>query len=377
MESISLSDLRNQNIVNYLQCFDEKKFSNDENSRIVCKVIGCNKSYSDKTGAIRHLKSKHHQYVDVINCNKDTESNKKETQLDIRVKVNPDKIWNACVDLVCENSFPICFVEYPAFKEIIGPYSEAFKSHPDIMAINRENLRFRIVQTFSEMREDIKAEVKGKMVGVMADIASRYNKSVLGISISYFHDDVICVRTIAMKVLKLAHTARYIFQMILETLTDYGIEINQVISGTTDNGRNMVKAIADLDSYYQTIQCNNDSADCDENFIDHSLFDEQYYEDLLEEVRSMFPDSTHTNIIYGISCAAHCFHLIITHAIDDTPEVKSLIAKARELAKKLRTPNIRTILRESGLNMAKLDVITRWNSIYDMVGIFPNRQVPT
>lgn len=372
MNTISLNDLQNENYTYYIQCF-EKKGENVESLRYYCKIGNCNKSYKDPSGAIRHAQSKHSEYCNIIRNNNTTESQCKDnTILDVKVKVNLNVIWDACIDLVCKNGLPLCYVEYPAFKKIIEPYASALKSQGHSLAINRESLKNRINETASTLKDRIKAQVKGKLISVMTDIATRYNRSVLGISISYVHDDEHLVQTIGMKVLKYSHTATYIFQMILETLAEYEIGVDQIISGTTDNGTNMIKAISELDAYYQEMPKNeNENGDGlieNDEFIDDTIFDAQYYDNLLTEVRSMFPNKIHTDLIHGISCAAHCLHLVITHAINDTPAIKSLLEKARDLAKKLRTPTLRTMIQDSGLNLAIIDVVTRWNSIYNMVG---------
>lgn len=107
--------------------------------------------------------------------------------------------------------------------------------------------------------------------------------------------------------------------------------------------------------------------DNDDEHIDVDIFDEDYYEDLLLKVTDMFPGALHTGIIHGVSCAAHCIHLIVTHAINETPGTQALIDKSRILAKKLRTPTLRAIMKNEGWNMAVIDVVTRWNSIFTMV----------
>lgn len=376
MEPITLNDIRALDFRTYLQCFVFKTGeSGEETPKYYCRIENCMKSYKDKSAAIRHLHVNHTQYHDTIHMNNESRTvNGREIELKIQVKIDPEKVWDAVVELTCINSLPLCFVEYPAFKAIIDPYDAALKAQGYTLAINNKNLKLRINGMASYIKNKIRDQVKNKLVGLMADIASRHNKSLLGISISYMSEGEICVRTIAMHLLKYSHTAAYIHKIIEQTLSDYGIQLNQVISVTTDNGRNMVKAISYLDSSYQnTKEAHEDSDEADENgdyTIDHSIFDDDYYESMLTDVRSSFSDTMHTDIIHGISCAAHCLHLVITHAIEKTPAIMSLIDKARTLVKKLRTPTLRSMLSENGLNMAKIDVVTRWNSVVNMVGTF-------
>lgn len=84
-------------------------------------------------------------------------------------------------------------------------------------------------------------------------------------------------------------------------------------------------------------------------------------------MRDRFSDILHKDIIHGVSCAAHCINLVVTHAVSKSPTVDALIEKSRNLSKKLRTPTFRALMKDFGSPMAVLDVATRWNSIYTMV----------
>lgn len=200
----------------------------------------------------------------------------------------------------------------------------------------------------------------------MLDIASRYNRSVLGVNISYFHDGKIRIRTIGMHVLRFSHTAKNLKELIIKNLEEFSICLDQVIAVTTDNGKNLLKSIALMSNDLQHTHTFEDDGDSDE-FIDHDVFDDIYYDDLLTEIRSMFNEINHTSLIHGISCAAHCLHLVVSKALKNSPDTLKLIEKCRDLAKKLRCPTFRQMLRSVGEKSAILDVKTRWNSIYSMV----------
>lgn len=206
----------------------------------------------------------------------------------------------------------------------------------------------------------------------MVDIASRYCRSVLGVNVAYFDSGQSKVRTIGMHVIRCSQTAANIVKMIKKDLSDYCIQLNQLVAITTDNGKNMIKTVVGIDSEFQSKMntfCSiseSDSSDDDFN-IDSDIFDGKYYEDLLTQVRSEFEQCYYTDMIHGISCAAHCLNLVVSKAIKRTDSIKNLLDKCRELVKKLRTPRFRTMLEESNQNMAIIDVKTLWNSVFSMV----------
>lgn len=137
------------------------------------------------------------------------------------------------------------------------------------------------------------------------------------------------------------------------------------MSLTTDNGRNILKSGSLLDAQYQREGSAPSESSSDEE-IDTKISDEDYYSDLLTNVRSTFESSDYTDMIHGILCGAHCIHLVVFHAIENSAEFKALIERCRDLAKKLRTPTFRA-LRFPQTLQAKIDVKTRWNSVFDMV----------
>ena len=63
-------------------------------------------------------------------------------------------------------------------------------------------------------------------------------------------------------------------------------------------------------------------------------------------------------------CAEHTLQLA---AKDFLKSKLTLVAKAREVAKGIRTPTIRRILRQEDLPMPIIDVVTRWGSTFDML----------
>lgn len=131
----------------------------------------------------------------------------------------------------------------------------------------------------------------------------------------------------------------------------------------------MIKSGSLLDAQYQNEKPASNDCSSEEE-IDGDIFDEGYYSDLLDSVRSTFESVEYTDMIHGISCGAHCIHLVVFHAIEKSPETKALIDRCRELAKKLRTPTFRS-LQLTQAPQAKIDVKTRWNSVFDMVQYKP------
>lgn len=267
------------------------------------------------------------------------ESTSKSEVFEIRVKVNPKEIFNACVELITINSMPMSIVESPAFKRVLKPYVTALELKGIKLIINRRNILKHIQKKADQLKEIIMLEVKNKYLCLMIDIGSRYNRSIFGINVAYMQNSKVRIYTIGMHPLQKCHNAENLRDVIKDKLNEYNISLNQIFSITSDNGANLLKTIALLDANLQQEKIsNNDDDGVEQNDMnesgfdsdfetDNDIFDDQYFEDLLNGVRMQFNALVYSDLIQGVSCAAHCFHLIVTKAIEKSPITTELLKK--------------------------------------------------
>lgn len=349
----------------FISCFGESCVE-DQQKRFSCTIENCKRVYCDKSAAIRHLRLNHRAVFDGIKNNKNEkpiQTSGTDQTFELRVKVCPKEILKACIELVTVNGLPFSVVEYSAFRKILNPYLIALKLKGINLVINRQNIKKYIDEKAADLRALIVKQIRGKAVSVMIDIATRYNRSILGINIAYMFNEKVVIRTIGMPVLRFTHTATNLVKVIKKYLSDHFIRLDQIISFTTDNGKNMIKSAALINNEYME-EC---IEDIDEEFIDNDIFDESYYDDLLKDICTQFSGSNDSNLIYSLPCAAHCIHLVIKHSIDASPDIKILLDRCRKLVKKLRTQAVWNLLEDFKSKMAIIDVETRWNSIFSMV----------
>lgn len=111
--------------------------------------------------------------------------------------------------------------------------------------INSRNIHEGVHTKAFHIREEFREELKGKLLALKVDGATRHDRSVLGINVQFIANGRIHIRTIAMIELKESHTAQNLRDTILDILHSYGLTIYNVYSLTSDNARNMI-AIAKL-----------------------------------------------------------------------------------------------------------------------------------
>lgn len=371
------SEIKRLNISKYTDCFCSKLNENKSKFEFYCGVEGCSLKFCDKPNTIRHLRINHRNIYDLITSIKLTKQQATigtQNFIDLRVAVRVNDIWDGIVGMIAQNGLPFRFVESGGFQKIIKPYEIALRRQNINLNITVKKVKELVRKRVNEIKDRISNEVKGKAVTLQLDIATRYNRSVLGVNVSYDVGGGIKTRTLGMRVIRVSHSASNIKIFTNEILSEYGIDLYQIISVTTDNGPNVVKSIALLeDTLRATLPNEKDQSDTefdtqsdsesDDGAVLEAL-DEQHYMDLMNLVRSSFNDC-HNHLISGVSCACHTLHLVITHAIDETDS--EILVNARELCKKLRTSEMSEKIAAAKLNGAQLDVITRWNSTYLMV----------
>lgn len=380
---ITTQNIQDEKIRNYTDCFKAV------GKKLQCEADGCSVILSDKSTAIRHFKHLHPELAQAVDKIKSQNRENEFKSVDIRVQMQPSDLWNAIIRLIIFNALPFSIVKSQGFRYLINPFIIGFKRAGLNCTVNIPHVRSQITDKANQIKDAITNEVKGKFVCLLLDI-----------NIAFWCNGKIRIRTIGMQTIKVSQTSRNLFDIIKGVLAKFEINLEQIFAVTTDNGKNLRKLSKlasqelsdrddvvdvdldlDADDYEETNEFEDDNLsgsndadcgytnDCDSDEIfDPEIFNEEYFRDLLSNVRDEFP-ATYKNLFTNISCAAHGLHLVVTIAIKNCFETALIIDKCRSLAKKFRTPKLRAVLKENGLKMALLDVNTRWSSLYNMVSI--------
>lgn len=250
-----------------------------------------------------------------------------------------------------------------------------------------------------ETKLAIANEVKGRVVSVMIDIASRYGISTLGISIQYILNTKTVNRTVGMIRLNESHTGQHISDLVSKTLQELNIPPEKIYTICTDNGANMKRAVKEINIQLCTARSGaNDNSvtvdaedsgelsDSDELALD--ILHQNYERDddesdlpieetndtsnatLLNAFTDIFLTSGPETIpISNILCCAHTLQLSVAYGIQMFDKETGLISKCRGVMTKLRTQNLRYLLEEDCRRKAVIECTTRWNSVFLMVNI--------
>jgi hypothetical protein len=223
---------------------------------------------------------------------------------------------------------------YEAIKEIDGDIYKILGINP-----NRKLLKSNIYKAAQEIQCIISNELKNRVFCLKMDIATRLNKSCLGVNAQFIREDKIIIRTLGIITLEETHTAENIKKEMENLLKIFKLSMDQVFSITVDNGANMVK----------TVNIINDEIDNEK--------DDESDEVSIDKI---------SKAISCVRCAAHTIQLA-AHDVFKDERINRKISIIRAISKRGRNPNISRIYKREEINIPILDVCTRWNSTYKMV----------
>ena len=114
--------------------------------------------------------------------------------------------------------------------------------------MDRKKIANLVEEKAHEIVNCIKKELHNRLFSLKIDIASRLDRSVLGINAQFIDGDSLKIRTLAVAEFSRSHSSSNIRQKIIEVLSKFDLNANQVYSITTNNARNIVKAVKEFSS---------------------------------------------------------------------------------------------------------------------------------
>lgn len=128
----------------------------------------------------------------------------------------------------------------------------------------------KVHEAYSIVLDRLKKEIKNTPVTIMIDIATKHNRSILGVNIRFFKDGKYIIRTICMRELLKSHTAVNIHELLKEALDTFEISHIQNYAYVSDNAGNVTNVVELLN-----LDCENAEELDDELF---TMMDTQFFE---------------------------------------------------------------------------------------------------
>lgn len=196
---IDIGSVKEKKIDQFIKCFHK------EGERFICCIGNCSTTFCGKTSAIKHLKNKHDDIRRAIEETKRLDDTRKASgNIEIKCSVDVDQLWRSILSLIIFNAMPLRLTESAGFRDLIKPISLGLQQNGTRFIPNAKNVTTKLNSAAENIRNQIKFEVNKKIVCVLADIASRFNRSIFGVTIAFWFEGRRAIRTLAMHTLEIS-----------------------------------------------------------------------------------------------------------------------------------------------------------------------------
>lgn len=96
----------------------------------------------------------------------------------ISVEISEKELIDACVELVTKNGCPFAALGYSGFQKIMATILAGLNTK---LKINAENIKKHVSKLADDIKVKIKNETCQKLISIKLDIATRCDRSILGI----------------------------------------------------------------------------------------------------------------------------------------------------------------------------------------------------
>ena len=188
----------------------------------------------------------------------------------ISIQMDVRTFEESCIKMITHAGCAFRIVESPGFSSIINPIKRALG-----ISMDKNVIRDKIMTKYAAVATELRTMLENKLVFIKLDIATRMERTFLGVNVQFCHHSAIKIYT--LKVLELSDGATdsaTLTTKLSSILEEFGIPPTRVISITSDNGANVLK-IAKLLTANEEPAMDDDEVDdiSDEDDVEEILSD--------------------------------------------------------------------------------------------------------
>ncbi|KAH9124298.1 hypothetical protein LEN26_007525 [Aphanomyces euteiches] len=333
---------------------EEAKYFHIDKNSLECRLCDfkhTSKSSNVHANILRNHMRKHHPDVTPVNKPSRPMDNfvqQVDSMASIEVAYKTSMIQiKDIVSMAIASGAPLWAFEQPGYSHLVQPVEKAAK-----IKLNRKQVRQYVLDAALPKRNEIAIALQGQKISLKLDLCTRMRRHFLGVNIQYVDATTqsIRVETLCVKELFGSATTGAIHTLVFECLKSFGLAEHQVYSITTDNGSNVIGIHKRMNVYDFDQVDDIDSSS--ENDMDDGSNDDELTEVL--------------NGVSGMRCAVHTFQFSVGYAMarDDNKHVHT---KIRQIVRKCQNTAVRQLLIVKNCRIPMIDVVTRWNSTFDMI----------
>lgn len=303
----------------------------------------------------------------------------------LAVKMTREKFQLGILRMIAYDGHSLRTFKETGFLTLNGEMAENLK-----VSLSHDAIRQLVFDRFKQEKKNLSAIVSKKLIYLKMDAATRLTHNFLGINVQYYEDGKIEVKTLAVLDTKGQHSSAAIKTMVQNTMNEFSIDQDNVLSVSVDNAANMTRAI-DLLNETQSAddeisETTGDDDDESSSREEERILSESHRrianlgEDGEEDVDSMIPVDDwnpephdvlppwllENGSISKMRCVIHTHQLAIRDGLK-RPATHTFLARVRKLVKKMRTTTVIESIRKQYKVIPLLDNETRWSSTFRMM----------
>lgn len=274
----------------------------------------------------RHLESVHKDvFNDMITAAEPLEDVRPRRKIPTAsVPIDRELLVEYGVKMVTAGGLAFNMLDQPGLKDLLGLLTESLK----VPKIDRKTIPNDVEATAAAFKDEIKKELKGRMICLKVDSATRKGRNVIAICVQYIRDSKFVLRTLGVYDFNASQTAEALRDEIIRVLNTFEVDAKQIYAITTDNGANYLKA----GKLINAAQIQSDLIDYD---LEIEITEDQLQYDGNDEEERALEFITHA-ISDSVRCAAHTLQLCVYDAIKQL-NLKPALDKIKSAARQLRT----------------------------------------
>lgn len=142
---------------------------------------------------VRHFRSRHHDLAVANGLFKEQEVPAKKQRVVAKrpVAIDAPLLKDSLLKLVTLHNLPRCFVTWQGFQQLLVPMGSACG-----VTVNEVNMMSDLKFFSQKLRENIGQEMKGRLISLKIDAASRHHRHILGVNAQYALNDKIVIHTL-------------------------------------------------------------------------------------------------------------------------------------------------------------------------------------
>ena len=234
----------------------------EEETRFICAVekdgkicnsaFAKNKSDGSSSGNLkRHLKRSHSQEHDEVMkkdeaCKRPAlergqtqlQFNRQPSTSSITVPMMKADLETGILQMVAYDGVPLTFFTRPGFQTINGAAAKRLG-----VSIGEKAVRKLVLDRAALEKEKLSKELEGKFFTLKFDGATRLRSHYLGITVQFYGDEGLKVRTLALVDTQAHHNSQHLKDIVLSVMREYRLSLSHCLACVVDNASNMTKTI--------------------------------------------------------------------------------------------------------------------------------------